>query len=1358
MKKITTRVVSFVVSLTMILASVPIAAYANGDDSNGLDSVTETQFVSGTGLNSIANNLNAANDSADYSITYVEVIDKKAYLKINNITECTLVVAIYDENTLQMLESNVSTIDANVSTTEIVIDIDNMPEKFLTKAFLLDENNAALCSEYVDNKNTTVYEEFLAKAPADFSGENIVYFSEDEDIVDFGVLNNSVEIQNNTSNMSFSYDESLKTYIFENSTNEIKNLSVGEVFYYPYGEKTNEFILFKVASISISGDTVTIKEDENIDLKDVFSFVRIDEEGDYSDVEIDETQLGEAFTLADDSGISTYSYDVDATASFEESLNVEWPKKSDDAYKSAHIEGQIAFALSTNVVLTYDPELFGEDYYEFKSETTFEFGLTDFKIVGEISLPDKYSTIPVAKIPIGPFTLTPSIKVILSFSASLGLSAVYKETITVTGDSDNGVKKHVEAEKEIDADSDAEVKIEIGAGAELKLSLLEVVSLSVSGQAGIVFKGKLEVTGNSETVMHPCYICIYGDVNFVVSFDVKLSVVILKDVVDYSVSFIDWHFEKKLGDLHISYSEDGLDCGTGRCERIMTRATISVLGMDYDTFTNYPIEGAMVTVPGGAFDADGDGEFSEAYCETDEEGKAYVFLRTGEHTVTVKTDTYLEKTAEIKMLYTPKMVNVVLSEGESGKCGDNLTWTFNKNTGVLTISGTGDMYDYEHLGENRTTSPWCQFGYEIDRIKIENGVTSIGDYAFKTGYGHVNQEVMEIPNSVKKIGKQAFWGWSFDSVNIPESVNDIGFAALENSKFVVDSNNKHYSSDSNGVLYNKDKTLVIRAPEDMPASYTIPSSVTDIEYEAYSYCDFQSLVIPSNVKTIGESAFSGSKLKSVIIKNGATAIGDYAFGYCDELESITIPESVTSIGEDAFSNCHKLKNVVLPDSITDIGEGAFINCYSLESIVIPYGVSEIKYRTFYSCGNLTEATIPTSVTSIGNEAFCNCDGLTSITIPHSVTNIGDDAFDGCNSLTSISVDKNNKYYSNDEYGALFNKNKTILMQYPIGNSRTSYNIPDSVTSICESAFGGCVSLTSLTIPAGVTAIVNYAFSYCTSLSSITIPDSVTSIGRWAFNYCYSLSDVYYTGTQTQWNNISIDEDGNSSLLNATIHYNYSLSSTNCAAVYSHANISNMAYENSTEAGTYFEGCVAGNKYILLNVYGYVNGIILTEENLYYIDCRTADSNGTVNISFTPKEENPFCTTVLIGDFGNGVEAKVIDSPMYVRTPSTTTISYGDSIVLHADMNEALPSGWKIKWTADNGNFDYNVSTDGSTCTITPSKSGDTTFSATVYDENGNEISKDTQTMKSKAGFFDKIIAFFKKLFGLTKVIQQSIDF
>jgi hypothetical protein len=109
------------------------------------------------------------------------------------------------------------------------------------------------------------------------------------------------------------------------------------------------------------------------------------------------------------------------------------------------------------------------------------------------------------------------------------------------------------------------------------------------------------------------------------------------------------------------------------------------------------------------------------------------------------------------------------------------------------------------------------------------------------------------------------------------------------------------------------------------------------------------------------------------------------------------------------------------------------------------------------------------------------------------------------------------------------------------------------------------------------------------------------------------------------------------------------------------------------------------------------------------------------------------------------------------TPSQTTISYGDSIILHVDPSK-IPEGGYAEWYPSNGNFSYSVSADGTTCTITPEKSGNTKFTALIYDAEGNIVSADEQIMTSKAGLFDKIIAFFKKLFGATKIIPQGFKF
>lgn len=125
----------------------------------------------------------------------------------------------------------------------------------------------------------------------------------------------------------------------------------------------------------------------------------------------------------------------------------------------------------------------------------------------------------------------------------------------------------------------------------------------------------------------------------------------------------------------------------------------------------------------------------------------------------------------------------------------------------------------------------------------------------------------------------------------------------------------------------------------------------------------------------------------------------------------------------------------------------------------------------------------------------------------------------------------------------------------------------------------------------------------------------------------------------------------------------------------------------------------------------------------------------------------------IVSYNIGKKPVIVASEIKIKQPSETVISYGDSIVLHANVPE-IPEGGYILWTASNGNFDYTVSDDGKTCTITPSKSGDTTFTVTVYDANGNAVCKDEQVMTSKAGLFQKIIAFFKKLFGLTKTIPE----
>ena len=281
-----------------------------------------------------------------------------------------------------------------------------------------------------------------------------------------------------------------------------------------------------------------------------------------------------------------------------------------------------------------------------------------------------------------------------------------------------------------------------------------------------------------------------------------------------------------------------------------------------------------------------------------------------------------------------------------------------------------------------------------------------------------------------------------------------------------------------------------------------------------------------------------------------------AFFNCTSLTSVMIPNSVTRIREYAFAGCTSLTSITIPDSVTIIGEYAFGDCTGLTSITIPNGVKCISVMAFLDCTGLTSITIPDSVTIIGEYAFASCTSLTSITIPDSVTSIGRGVFSGCTGLTSIAVDENNTVYdSRNNCNAIIETATNTLIfgckntDIPngvtsIGNDAfgdcsglTNVIIPDSVTSIGDRAFSGCTGLTSITIPDSVTSIVYGAFWGCSVLTSITIPDSITSIEWRAFHCCTGLTDVYYTGSEEQWNKISIRDD-NKPLLNATIHYNY----------------------------------------------------------------------------------------------------------------------------------------------------------------------------------------------------------------------------
>ena len=491
----------------------------------------------------------------------------------------------------------------------------------------------------------------------------------------------------------------------------------------------------------------------------------------------------------------------------------------------------------------------------------------------------------------------------------------------------------------------------------------------------------------------------------------------------------------------------------------------------------------------------------------------------------------------------------------TGQCGDDVYWSFDSATGELVISGTGEMWDYTSSFGAGSPFAWTT---NIKNVTIENGVTDIGSHCFWCCEG---MESITIPDSVTSIDSSAFYSCkmlsnilipnsvtsisygafsycdSLIDIFIPESVVSIGNEAFSGNKLLninVDDNNQHFCS-VDGVLFNKNKSILIRRPNGKTdLSYTIPNGIVSIYNGAFSSNKFQKVIIPESMTKIEDDAFSGCKNLSVIVlPPNLMSIGCSAFSWCYALKEITIPDSVTTIGESifyscrnlesvtlgkglktisksAFSSCESLSEITIPSNITTIGVWAFMGCYALTNIIIPGSVKVINDCAFQRCTNLKDVIISNGVVEMLGSVFAQCNSLNSITIPESVKIIGDSVTNGCNNLLEIVVDENNANYCSVD-GVLFDKTGKILVQYPGGKAET-YKIPDGTVTIKEGAFRGLMNPTSL-----------------------TMPNSIIKIGFGAFEYRNTLTDIYYNGTETQWNNINIS-GCNDDLLDATIHF------------------------------------------------------------------------------------------------------------------------------------------------------------------------------------------------------------------------------
>lgn len=319
----------------------------------------------------------------------------------------------------------------------------------------------------------------------------------------------------------------------------------------------------------------------------------------------------------------------------------------------------------------------------------------------------------------------------------------------------------------------------------------------------------------------------------------------------------------------------------------------------------------------------------------------------------------------------------IVDSGNCGTQGDNVTWVL-YDDGELVISGSGNMDSAEEMEPLFGTASY------ISKITIENGITSIGERSFafydfasisiadsvkEIGFGAFEYcsslKSIAIPDSVEKIGSRTFYECNnLEHITIGSGLTVIGaqtFIGCNNLKNIyVSEKNEKFSNDSSGVLFNKDKSVLVRYPAGKDGDYEIPEGVITIGKEAFNYSKKLSYVIvPDSTINIEEDAFSECiDLEKISMGSGIKTIGEDAFYWCRKLSEVSIPEGVVKINKSVFSWCDNLNSVTISKNITYICESAFYACVNLKDVY--YGGTEQKWNeiTIESDNyNLLDATI-----------------------------------------------------------------------------------------------------------------------------------------------------------------------------------------------------------------------------------------------------------------------------------------------------------------------------------------------------------------------------------------------------------------
>lgn len=587
MKITVKRILAVLLTAVMLLSVAPMSVFAKENEPN-VENGTQAEIKQ---TNSLSKMLAEATDMSQvamdspYYISEMTFDGKIANVRYYNEQDCLLAVAVYDESTGQMLDSAVELVEAESVTTDITMNID-LPEHFLAKAFLVDENNAALCKEFVCRTYTTEYEKIASLTVNDFDEDKVVNLDEDEDN-NFVVLSNNVISINGTDkvNVLSSSDVENNTYTLTNIDDTVRNLKVGDSFYLDNGDLDN-FLAIKIKSITIKGSSAIIVA-ENTEADDLYECIKIDSvasagQAAYSSETADEAveYEGEVDYETEEAPITTSSADTDfVDFSLSHKFKI---KEKEYKNKSGKVEGKFSGGVTFSAKIGFSANFSGD--YKDVSFTIDPSIKIEIKVTGKIDILE-ISLGSLGCRPVPPVVIGIEPQFVVRVSGELSVKCEFKFTVGVGYNSKDGFVNKCK-KPTLDVELKAEVTLFVGFDLQPHVALLSehVAKITLSGEFGA--EAKATMKNISPSSLHSCTQCIDGDLTAKGKIGVKLTFgedTMLEKEYEATLVNLSW----KLGNFYYSISHSQF--GFGSCPFILHTFTVKVTNSK-----GSPIEGVNV--------------------------------------------------------------------------------------------------------------------------------------------------------------------------------------------------------------------------------------------------------------------------------------------------------------------------------------------------------------------------------------------------------------------------------------------------------------------------------------------------------------------------------------------------------------------------------------------------------------------------------------------------------------------------------------------------------------------------------------------------------------------------------------------